>query len=135
MVNDLGVGLSRRNIRNFDIESLSDNTAVCTALANDVGYENIFYYQLIEKITSDDILLAISCSGNSENIIKAVKYANEKNATVIGFTGFDGGELKSLSNISLHVQTEKNQYGVVEDLHMIFNHIIYSYFISTQKVV
>ncbi len=133
MVNDLGVGLTRRDIKNFNIESLSDNTSVCTAIANDTGYENIFYYQIKNKITSDDLLLAISCSGNSANIIKAVEYAKDLNVPIVGITGFDGGKLKQLSDISFHIQTDNEAYGLVEDLHMILNHIIYSYFISTKE--
>ncbi len=132
MVNDLGVGLTRRNIKNLNIESLSDNTTVCTTLANDTGYENIFYYQIKNKITSDDLLIAISCSGNSANIIKAVEYATNLSVTIIGITGFDGGKLKDLSNINFHIETKDGQYGLVEDLHMILNHIIYSYYISTK---
>ena len=77
MVNDLGAGLRRRKIRSFDVESLSDNTPVCTALANDIGYKNVFYMQLKDRITPDDILIAISCSGNSKNITKAVKYSKK----------------------------------------------------------
>lgn len=130
MVNDLGVGLKRRNIRNFNIESLSENTSVCTAIANDIGYKNIFYMQLKNIINSDDILIAISCSGNSKNIIKAVKYASKKGATVVGITGFDGGVLKKKSDINFHVPTKAGQYGLVEDMHMILNHMIYSYFID-----
>ncbi len=133
MVNDLGVGLKRRGIKSFDVESLSDNTPVCTALANDIGYKNIFYMQLKDRITKDDVLIAISCSGNSKNIIKAVKYAKKQDAKIIGITGFDGGKLKKKSDINFHVKTEKGQYGIVEDLHMILNHIIYSYYIDQTK--
>jgi D-sedoheptulose 7-phosphate isomerase len=130
MVNDLGVGLKRRGIKNFDIESLNDNTPVCTAIANDIGYENIFYMQLKNRIKKDDVLIALSCSGNSKNIIKAVKYAKKQQASIVGLTGFDGGKLKKLSNINFHVTTAKNEYGLVEDAHMILDHIIYSYYIS-----
>lgn len=130
MVNDLGVGLSRRKIRNFDIVSLADNTPVVTAIANDIGYENIFLAQLENKLTKNDVIIAISCSGNSENILKAVNYAKSIGATIIGMTGFDGGELKKISDISFHVQTENAQYGLVEDVHMILDHMIYSYYVS-----
>jgi len=130
MVNDLGVGLKRRSIKSFDVESLNDNTPVCTAIANDIGYENIFYMQLKDRIHSGDVLIAISCSGNSKNIIKAVKYAKEQNAAIVGLTGFDGGKLKKISDINFHVQTAKDEYGLVEDVHMILDHIIYSYYIS-----
>ena len=128
IVNDLGVGLARRDIKYFDIECLSDNTSVCTALANDIGYEHIFSTQLKNKITQNDLLIAISCSGNSNNIIKAVEYAKKHKATILGLTGFDGGKLKQLSDINFHIATQKDDYGLVEDLHLIFNHIIYSYY-------
>jgi len=130
MVNDLGIGLKRRDIKNFDVESLNDNTPVCSALANDVGYKNIFYMQLKNKITSDDILIAISCSGTSKNILKAVKYSKKRGAKIIGLTGFNGGLLKKRSDINFHIPTAKNEYGLVEDMHMILNHIIYSYYIN-----
>lgn len=130
MANDLGVGLKRREIISFNISSLTDNTPAITAIANDIGYENIFYSQLKNVIKENDVLIAISCSGNSENIIKAVKYAKEENAKIIGITGFDGGELKKLSDINFHIDTQKAQYGIVEDAHMILDHIIYSYYIN-----
>jgi D-sedoheptulose 7-phosphate isomerase len=130
MANDLSGGLKLRDIRNFDVESLSDNSSVCTAIANDIGYENIFYAQLKNKITSNDMLIAISCSGNSDNIIKAVEYAKEQNTIIIGLTGFSGGKLKPLSDINFHINSENGEYGLVEDLHMILDHIIYTYYIS-----
>jgi len=130
MVNDLSIGLKLREIRNFNIESLADNSAVCTAIANDIGYENIFYAQLKNKIKKDDLLIAISCSGNSANIVKAAKYAKEVGTTVIGMSGFKGGKLKELSDIKFHIETNKGEYGLVEDAHMILDHIIYSYYIS-----
>jgi len=130
MVNDLGAGLKRRKIKSFDVESLSDNTPVCSALANDIGYKNIFYMQLKDKITSDDILIAISCSGNSKNIIKAVNYSKKRGAKIIGLTGFDGGKLMKKSDINFHISTADSEYGIVEDMHMILDHIIYSYYID-----
>lgn len=130
MANDLSAGLKMREIRNFNVESLSDNSSVCTAIANDIGYENIFYAQLKHKIKKEDVLIAISCSGNSANIVKAAKYAKEIGATIIGVTGFDGGELKKISDIEFHVDAPKGEYGLVEDLHMILDHMIYSYYVS-----
>lgn len=132
MANDLSVGLKLREIKNFNVESLSDNSSVCTAIANDIGYENIFYAQLKNKLVKDDIVIAISCSGNSPNIIKAVEYAKSIGTTIIGMTGFDGGKLKELSDIKFHVDTHKGEYGLVEDMHMILDHIIYSYYISSK---
>jgi D-sedoheptulose 7-phosphate isomerase len=133
MVNDLGVGLKRRDIAKFNVISLADNTPVCSAIANDIGYENIFYMQLKDVLQKDDVVIAISCSGNSPNIIKTVKYANEIGSTVVGMTGFHGGELKKLSDISFHVETANGEYGLVEDMHMILDHIIYSYYIETSE--
>ena len=132
MANDFGIGLKRRGSGNFSVESLADNSAVCTAIANDIGYENIFYTQLQDKLNKNDILIAISCSGNSPNIIKAVNYAKQNNINIIGITGFDGGELKMLSSINFHVETNPNEYGIVEDIHMILNHMIYTYFIENK---
>lgn len=133
IVNDLGVGLSRRGLMNFDIVSLADNTPVVTAIANDIGYENIFYAQLKDILSSDDVVMAISCSGNSENILKAVNYANEIGTTVIGITGFDGGKLRSLANVNFHVETAVGEYGLVEDVHMILDHIIYTYYMKRER--
>ncbi|MEA2049977.1 MAG: SIS domain-containing protein [Campylobacterota bacterium] len=130
MVNDLGVGLRRRDISNFDIISLADNTPVCTAISNDIGYNNIFYMQLKGLLKKEDLIIAISCSGNSKNILKAVEYGNTIGSTIIGLTGFDGGKLKKESDISFHINTKKGEYGLVEDLHMILDHIIYSYYIQ-----
>lgn len=129
MVNDLGTGLRRRNIKNFDVVSLADNVPVTTAIANDIGYENIFYMQLEGLLQPEDLIVAISCSGNSPNIMKAVKYAKEIGSTIIGITGFDGGDLKKLSDVSFHIDAPKGEYGLVEDMHMILDHIIYSYYI------
>ncbi len=133
MVNDLGAGLRRRNIINFDIVSLADNTPVTTAIANDIGYENIFYMQLEGLLKQNDLLIAISCSGNSENILKAVKYAKTIGTPVIGLTGFDGGELKRLSDINFHVDAPEGEYGLVEDMHMILDHMLYSFYIDSKK--
>ncbi len=128
MANDLKVGLGRRGIINIDAVSLADNSSVVTALANDVGYENIFYMQLKNCLNTNDIIVALSCSGNSENIIKAVEYAKECGNKIVGLTGFDGGELLKLSDIKIHTQTSSGKYGVVEDIHMIINHMLSCYF-------
>jgi|TARA_B110000238_G_C15972014_1_gene372191 D-sedoheptulose 7-phosphate isomerase len=128
MVNDLGSGLRRRDIINFDVLSLGDNSPVVTAIANDIGYENIFFMQLKGLIKPKDVVIAISCSGDSPNIIKAVDYAQNLGCKIIGITGFDGGKLKLLSDINFHVDAPKNEYGLVEDTHMILDHIIYSYY-------
>ena len=133
MVNDLGAGLRRRNVINFDVTSLGDNSPVVTAIANDIGYENIFYMQMKGHINADDVVVAISCSGESPNIIKAVDYAKDLGCKIIGVTGFNGGYLKKISNINFHVDAPEGEYGLVEDAHMILDHIIYSYYIQAES--
>lgn len=134
IVNDIGVGLRRRGLLNINIQALADNTASCTAIANDIGYDDIFFMQLIGLLKQNDVLISISCSGNSPNIIKASEYAKTLGATVIGVSGFDGGKLKAMADISFHVPTEDNEYGLVEDMHMILDHIIYSYYIEKNQM-
>lgn len=128
--NDFAIGLKRRDLLTIDMISLGDNHAVTSAIANDLGYENIFYMQLKDILKPEDVVLAISCSGNSPNIVKAVGYAKEIGATVIGASGFDGGKLKEISDIKFHIDAPKGEYGLVEDVHMILDHIIYSYYIQ-----
>jgi len=133
MVNDLGAGLRRRNIINFDVVSLNDNGPVVSAIANDIGYENIFFMQMKGLLDPNDVIIAISCSGNSPNIVKAADYAKELGCLVIGLTGFDGGHIKKISDINFHINAPKGEYGLVEDAHMILDHVIYSYYIQKTK--
>ena len=77
-----------------------------------------------------DVLIAISASGNSPNVIRAANHAKVVGATVIGCTGFDGGELRKIADISFHVETPLGAYGPAEDAHMILNHLLYSYYIA-----
>ena len=129
MANDFGIGLKRRDKLSINVVSLSDNVAVCSAIANDTGYENVFYLQLKDIIKPEDVVVAISCSGNSENIIKAVSYAKEEGSTVVALSGFDGGKLHQYADIILHAASNKGDYGIVEDAHMIINHLLYSWFL------
>lgn len=125
-VNDISVG-TRTKGKPFKAYSLSSNVAVITALGNDNGYEDIFVKQLEVLMSPNDVVVAISASGNSPNVIKAINYANEKGATTIGLTGFDGGKLREISKYQVHVPTAKGEYGPVEDIHMIFDHILGNY--------
>ena len=102
--------------------SLTDNIAHITAIANDTGYQNIFSAQLNTYANTGDVLVCISGSGNSENIIEAVKAAKQKNMFVIGVTGFDGGQLKTMSDFSVHVPL--HEMCTVESIHSIIFHLI-----------
>jgi len=89
--------------KRFRVLSLTDNTPFITAIGNDIGYEDIFVFQVRQFMRPGDLLMAISGSGNSPNVIKAVKYAKANRIKTIGFTGFDGGKLKLLADLSVHV--------------------------------
>ena len=128
--NDLSIGTRTGDRNPFRAISLTDNVAVMTALANDEGYDAMFVDQLKVHFRDGDSLVAISASGNSPNVIAAAEYAKSRGATIVGLTGFDGGKLRPLSDISLHVATAKGEYGPVEDIHMIFDHLIGSYLIA-----
>ncbi len=102
--------------------SLTDNIAHITAIANDTGYQNIFSAQLNTFANTGDVLICISGSGNSTNIVEAVKAAKQKNMFVIGVTGFDGGQLKTMADFSVHVPL--NEMCTVESIHSIIFHLI-----------
>ena len=128
--NDLAIG-TRSNPNPFRVMSLTDNNAVITAIANDYGYENVFVRQLEALFSKGDLLVAISSSGNSNNLLKAVKFVRKRDGLTIGLTGFDGGKLKKIVDYVIHVPTDKGEYGPVEDIHMIFDHIIGTYLMYT----
>lgn len=123
---DIGIG-TKGGDNPFRAISLTDNNAILTGLANDFGYDQVFVRQLGVSMLPGDVLFAISASGNSPNILKAVIFANSHGNHTIGLSGFDGGKLKELCSTSLHVPTEKGDYGLVEDVHLVINHIITSH--------
>lgn len=128
--NDIDIG-TRTWSKPFRAVSLSDNMAVLTAIGNDYGYDEIFVRQLMTQMTAGDVLVAISASGNSANIIKAVEYANANGMVTVGLTGFDGGELKKTAQMSVHVPTRKGEYGPVEDIHLILDHLTTAFLYKT----
>lgn len=123
---DLAFG-TRSWDRPYRCISLGDNSSIITALANDYSYEDIFKIQLKTLLRPQDVLLVITASGNSKNLISALKYAASIGAITISFTGFDGGICKDLANKNIHVPTEAGEYGPVEDIHLILNHLITKY--------
>ena len=106
---------------NFDFICLSDNVPAMMAIANDISYDEIFRYQLKNKLTENDIVIGISGSGNSKNVINAIEYARECGAFTVGITGYDGGVIKKLCDLSIHFPI--NDMQVTEDLHLILNHM------------
>ena len=121
---DIGIGsLNRANpVRSV---SLCDNTAAITAIANDMDYSSIFAQQLKLLGNQGDLLIVISASGNSDNLLKAVEVASELGMESHSLTGFDGGKLKQLTlGRNIHVETPKGAYGLVEDAHLAICHVI-----------
>ena len=124
--NDFNKGISEYVEKKFCFHCLNDNMSTIMAIANDIGFEEIFRFQLINRLKKGDLVIAISGSGNSENVIRAVEYVKKQGNQVIGMTGYHGGKLKKLADISLHVDV--NSMQVTEDIHMIFDHMMMSIF-------
>ncbi len=119
---DLAIGTITDNRLCLRAMSLTDNMVVITSLANDRGYDYIFEQQLVGQIKEGDVVIAISASGNSPNILKAIEYACLEGVLTIGFIGFGGGKLKELTYKSIVLSSK--DYGQVEDAHLCLAHII-----------
>jgi len=119
---DLGKNTRVQGAPNFRVMGLTDNIALFSALANDEGYENVFAKQLGNYLQPDDVVIGISTSGNSENVINAIQFAKSVSAKTIGFTGFNSGELGSLVDVDLHVSSHSIEH--VEDSHLVLEHLI-----------
>jgi len=133
IANDLGFGV-RRHVENpLRVLSLTDNVPVLTALANDVGYEKIFTRQLQLYAKPGDKLIVISASGNSPNLIEATRWFKKSGGRVLGLLGFDGGEMLKLCDVAVLVVTPKGEYGPVEDVHMILDHLLHTWLWSKEK--
>lgn len=128
---DFNKGICEKLDKKFNLICLSDNTPVFTAIANDISYDDVFYFQLKGRLKSDDLMIAISGSGNSRNVIKAVEYAREIGTKVVGLTGYSGGRLRELANYCMHVGV--NDMQITEDLHMAFDHMMYRVLTDTMK--
>jgi D-sedoheptulose 7-phosphate isomerase len=126
MAADLAKNTIGPNMRRFRIMSLNDNAPLVTALSNDLGYHRVFAEQLMNLIRPGDVLVAISGSGNSPNVLRAVEYAREQCAQVVGLLGFTGGRAAGLCDTAVVIGSK--DYGVIEDAHLILNHILVEYF-------
>lgn len=119
---DLAKNTRKAGWPDFRVLGLSDNMALVSAYANDEGYENVFARQLASFVQLQDVVIGISTSGKSANVLEAIKLANERGATTIGFTGFDGGELAHLVDTNIHVPSDCIEQ--VEDVHLMLEHLI-----------
>ncbi len=125
MVNDLSKGTAVADKKRLKVIGLADNMSLLTAYANDCGYETIFEEQLKNLWNPGDLLLAISASGNSENVVRAARYAEDNGGQAVGLLGFSGGKLKEICSVSIHFQSEN--YGSVEDAQLMFSHLSSQY--------
>lgn len=121
---DFNKGISCNLDKKFRFVCLSDNTATMTAIANDIGYDEIFREQLKGRIGKNDAVFAISGSGNSKNVINAVEYAKGQGAKIISLTGYDGGKLLKMSDCPIHADI--NDMQIAEDVHMMTCHLLAS---------
>jgi D-sedoheptulose 7-phosphate isomerase len=126
MAADLAKNTISPNMPRFRIVSLSENAAIVTALANDLGYESVFSEQLTNLIRAGDVLIVVSASGNSPNILRAIRYAQGQSAEVVGLLGFDGGAAAGL--VDLPIVVPSTEYGIVEDVHLIISHMLVDFF-------
>lgn len=122
MANDLAKGTFVPGAPRFRAIALTDNVPLITAWANDTEYANIFVEQLAPLVEKGDVVIGISGSGNSANVLRAVRLAKERGAITIGFTGADGGELARL--VDLNVLAPGAPMEMAEDVHMVLDHLI-----------
>lgn len=137
MACDLGKGTLQRVYDNSEkrirVVSLSDNVALITAFANDLSFDDIFVQQLRNLVEPGDVVIVLSGSGNSKNIVNTVKYAKSRKAKTIGLLGFKtGGKLKTIVDCAIIV--DSNHYGPIEDIHLILNHLISSWIAKTKHI-
>ena len=130
--NDLAFGTNDYK-QPFRVLSLTDNVPVLTALGNDFGYEEIFVRQLRVLGKQGDVLVAISASGNSPNLIKAFEYALSAGIKTVAITAFDGGKMRAMADEGVHVPTAPKEYGPAEDAHMVLDHLVGAYMMRYVK--
>lgn len=121
--NDLSIGVNDYD-RPFKALSLTDNVAVMTAIGNDFGYLDIFSRQLRVLGKKGDVLVAISASGNSPNLLKAFEVARAAGIKTVALTAFDGGAMRRAADEGVHVPTDFKEYGPAEDAHMVLDHLV-----------
>jgi len=125
--NDFSLAARGTDAVPFKAISLCDNNALVSAIANDVGYEGLFVEQLKTLAQKGDLLMAISASGNSHNLLRAIEYADSHEMITVGIVGFDGGKMKTMCRYFLHIPTKGGEYGPSEDAALVLDHLISSY--------
>ena len=121
MAADLGKNTVAAGKPRLRVLSLNDNMAWFSALANDLGYENVFVEQMGNLLQPQDVLIVLSASGNSPNVVQAAEFAKAHGGRILALVGFQGGRLRELADVAIHVKCDA--YGPVEDVHLVLNHI------------
>ncbi len=119
---DFNKGVNETKPQKYDFECLNDNVPTIMAVANDINYDEVFSFPLRNKMRCGDILIGISGSGNSKNVVKAFEYAKENGGIVIAIVGYNGGKMKEIADYSIHVNI--NNMQISEDFHIILNHMM-----------
>lgn len=119
--------------RRFRIFSLSESVEKITALGNDISFDDIFRQQLINLMRKGDVVIAVSASGNSDNLVHALEYARTKDGRIISLTGFNGGKIRELSDLCLVAQMQS--YERIEDVHLIILHMAVCFFKEHQELL
>lgn len=119
---DLAKNTRLDGVPHYKVIGLSDNMAILSAYANDDGYENVFAYQLANLVQPGDVVIGISTSGNSPNVLRGIEAGKRAGAVTVGFTGFDTGKLGDMVDIQIHVPS--NCIEQVEDIHLVLEHLI-----------
>ena len=130
--NDIAIGTNSYD-KPFRAVSLTDSNAIITAVGNDFGYEEIFVRQLRVLGRTGDVVVAISASGNSPNLIRAFDYAKSIGIKTVAITAFDGGKMKQMDDEGVHVPTAPKEYGPAEDAHMVLDHLVGAYLMRVIK--
>ncbi|MFA6177160.1 MAG: SIS domain-containing protein [Phycisphaerae bacterium] len=124
--NDIAIGTNDYE-KPFRVVSLTDNAAIITAIGNDYGFDEVFVRQLKVLGEKGDVVVAISASGNSPNLVKAFEFALSAGIQTVALTAFDGGKLKQMADTGVHIPTGPKEYGPAEDVHMILDHLVGAY--------
>ncbi|MBQ9300955.1 MAG: SIS domain-containing protein [Clostridia bacterium] len=122
MANDFNKGISEYVEKKFRFYSLTDNVATMLSIANDISYDEMFRFQLQGRLRKDDLVIGISGSGNSMNVVNALSYAREQGVETVAVCGYSGGKIKEIADIAFHVDI--NNMQIVEDVHLILNHLL-----------
>ena len=128
---DFNKGVSYDQDKKYNFECINDNIPMMMAVANDISYDDVFVVPLKNKLSEGDIVIGISGSGNSENVVRAIKYANDNKAVTIALVGYRGGKLKGLAQHCIHVDIDNMQ--ITEDVHMALDHMM-MYILSGMEI-